>query len=145
MSLCSSCQVFDLRSLTRTDRQWRNLLAKSVLAAAQGGCSFCGLLVEIMDQDAEAREMMRSLTNACWLRLYFEPGDKHPHHDKGLRIRWLHTTMSHTATPPAFPTRPIGYHVLHVAADEGKSEMHTYLPPYQVPTNQPRMTEETMP
>ena len=115
MTLCASCQQFDLQSLSHTTHQWRNFLLKSVVTAAQGGCSFCGLLLASLG--GQAREMMCSASTA-WVRIYF---DRLPAGDglgkRGLQIRWLHATVSYSVKP----TPPEVYRTFHVAADEGKS------------------------
>jgi hypothetical protein len=123
MKLCSSCQQLDLQFLSGIHYQWRNFLARSVLVAANQGCSFCGLLVQWLGPNA--REIMRS-NNTSWVRIFFERRSSDKITGQGLGIRWMHVMITSAATPGM--TWKDGMKAdFHVVADDGELQLLLFL------------------
>lgn len=120
MSLCLSCQRFDIQFLSQASYQWRNIPSEAVLRAAEDGCTFCCLLVTSLGEGFR-ENMIRS----SWVRVYFERLRETRSEEANtikrespLRVRWLWVTLCSTLRPFPLTERDPDF-ILHVAADEG--------------------------
>ena len=120
MSLCSSCQQFDIHFLSQAEFPWKNIPSKAILKAVQEGCPFCCLLVDSLGEGSRKR-----MARSSWVRLYFDMPKQTPSAgteavkgDASLGVRWLRVKVCSTLGPLPMAERDVDS-ILHVAADEG--------------------------
>jgi hypothetical protein len=120
MSLCSSCQLFDIQFLSQVDYPWKNIPSKAVLSGDMEGCPFCGLLISSLGEDSRTKMANKSL----WVRIYFDrleqmaSRSENVEQHNALRVRWLRVSLCSTLGQLDRVERSCEV-VLHVAADDG--------------------------
>lgn len=116
MDLCPTCQQFDISSFSRTPYRCITYPFKPIQTAAQGGCSFCGLIVSCL---GDGIQPPAGDETELWVHLQCRTrgGDI----TKPLKARRMYASLSSSPTPDiTIESYELKSCTFHLAADSGE-------------------------